>query len=446
MRERDAAMVYKLNEEAKFKVDTPSGMTEEIRVREIVKQGTVYGPKLCCASTGKINQDLDQQEMIYPSVALQAVTFMDDIFGGGAKNFVQAVMLNCKKKEAEKLWEFSSEKSPWMCIRNGSRNVEDIDVEVAQGKLGKTSVHKVLGNYVNDKGNMEDQLKFMEEKAGAVISETNKICSQDKLGKLEWEGKKTVYEEQIIHAVFHNTEAWTNLRKSDWEKLESIQGKILRGIYGMPKSTPYWGILYELDIIPIRLHITYKRLMVYHNIMNSDDERVAKSIIKEQERSKYRECWFGNMEEEAKEIGIEVNKEAVSGKLKSMWKKEVKGKIRAAFDNQALKKKEQGKKLRFLSIKGSDTYLKNLHNEDARLAMKIRLNMVDWIESNYGRNGVCPLCGEEDSTEHVFGCNYGGGSGVSIIDLETGENMDKIIELFRVTETNRREKLLENKL
>ena len=105
---------------------------------------------------------------------------------------------------------------------NGSRNVEDIYVEVAQGKLGKTSVHKVLGNYVNDKGNMEDQLKFMEEKAGAVISETNKICSQDKLGKLEWEGKKTVYEEQIIHAVFHNTEAWTNLRKSDWEKLESI--------------------------------------------------------------------------------------------------------------------------------------------------------------------------------------------------------------------------------
>ena len=150
------------------------------------------------------------------------------------------------------------------------------------------------------------------------------------------------------------------------------------------------------------------------------------------------------MQEEAKEIGIEVNKEAVSGKLKSMWKKEVKGKIRAAFDNQALKKKEQGKKLRFLSIKGSDTYLKNLHNEDARLAMKIRLNMVDWIESNYGRSGVCPLCGEEDSTEHVFGCNYGEGLGVSIMDLETGENMGKIVELFRVTETNRREKLLEN--
>ena len=277
MRERDAYMVYRLNEKANFRVDTPNGITKEINVKEIVKQGTVYGPKLCCASTGKINENLDKQEMLYPSVSLQAVTFMDDIFSGGAKNFVQAVMTNCKIKEAEKLWEFSSKKSPWMCIKNGSRNVEDIEVEVTQGKLGKTSVHKVLGNYVNDKGNMDDQLKFMEEKLGGVISETNKMCSQDKLGKLEWEGKKTVYDDQLVHAVFHNTEAWTNLRKSDWEKLESIQGKLLRGIFGMPKTTPYWGMLYELDIIPIKLHTTFNRLMVYHNMMNSDDKRVAKS-------------------------------------------------------------------------------------------------------------------------------------------------------------------------
>ena len=78
-------------------------------------------------------------------------------------------MINCKEKEAEKLWEFSSEKSPWMCIRNGARKVEDIEVEVAQGKLGKTSVHKVIGNYINDEGNMEDQLTVGPEWANMVI-------------------------------------------------------------------------------------------------------------------------------------------------------------------------------------------------------------------------------------------------------------------------------------
>ena len=125
MRERDTAMVYKLNQEANFCVDAPSGKTSETTVKEIVRQGTVFGPKLCCASTGKINKDLDKQEVIYPSVVLQAVMFMDDIFGGGAKEFVEAVMKNCKVKEIEKLWEFSSEKSPWMCIRNRKKNIEE---------------------------------------------------------------------------------------------------------------------------------------------------------------------------------------------------------------------------------------------------------------------------------------------------------------------------------
>ena len=185
--------------------------------------------------------------------------------------------------------------------------------------------------------------------------------------------------------------------------------------------------------------------MVYHNMMNSDDERVAKRIIKEQERQEYKECWFGNMQEEAKEIGMKVNEKAVLGKPKSVWKKEVKAKIRTAFENQATQKKKQGKKLRFLIKKGSDTYLKDLHNDDARLAMTIRLNMVDWIESNYGRRGVCTMCGEEDSTEHVFWCIHGGiGSGATIKDLELGENMAKIVELFKLTESNRREKILEN--
>ena len=99
MRERDAIMVYKLNEEAKFRVSTPAGMTEQITVKEIVKQGTVFGPKLCCATTGKVNQGLEVREFIYPSVSIQAVTFVDDISGGGSKNFTEAVMVNCGKKK-----------------------------------------------------------------------------------------------------------------------------------------------------------------------------------------------------------------------------------------------------------------------------------------------------------------------------------------------------------
>ena len=131
-----------------------------------------------------------------------------------------------------------------------------------------------------------------------------------------------------------------------------------------------------------------------------------------------------------------MNERAVLGKLKK--------KVRKAFEAELETKKQQERKLRFLGKKGSETYLKEIHNDDARQAVKIRLNMVEWIERNYGRVGDCPLCGEEDSTEHVFACESGGNeSGVNVKDLENGLKMDKIVKLFKNTEIVRKEKILE---
>ena len=423
MRARDAGMVYKLNEKAEFKVITPAGVTDEISVSEIVKQGTVFGPKLCCASTGKINEGLEEREMIFPTVGVQAATFVDDINGGGSKRFVQAVMMSCSEKEMEKLWEFSIDKTKWMCVKNRKKNTENIEVRIKQGVVGQVKTYKLLGNYVNEKGNMDDQLQHMETKAIILIREANKLCCQYKVGISEFEAKNLVFHATITTAIFYNIETWTNLRNSDWEKMEVIQGKILKGLYGLPKSTPYWGLLSELNILPIKLLLLYRKLMLYHSIMNSDDRRVVKNLIRAQAKSGHRECWYGNVREEGKEIGIEVSEGEVSGVKKSTWKKKVKKKIKDTFEKEKENKKGSSRKMRFLQGKG-DIYLTELHNDDARLAMMIRLNMVSWIEDNFGQESSCPLCtGEIDTTEHVFECSGTiNEAGVTVKNLEDGEN------------------------
>ena len=48
--------------------------------------------KLCCGSTGKVNVGLDVEEVVYPTVAVQAVTYVDDINAGGSRMFVKAVI------------------------------------------------------------------------------------------------------------------------------------------------------------------------------------------------------------------------------------------------------------------------------------------------------------------------------------------------------------------
>ena len=276
MRDRDVVMIYRLNEEAVFKVHTPAGDTEAIVVNEVVKQGTVFGSKLCCASTGKVNEGLKIEEILYPSVHLKAVIFVDDINGIGGKGFVEGVMERCKEKEDEKLWEFSTDKSNWMCVTNRKRKTDNIEVSVKQGRIEKAEKYKYLGNMVNEKGNMDDQLIHMERKVNAVVRETNKICSPGKVGKYEFEGKKLMYDSQIVPSIYFNIEAWTNMRKADVEKLKSIQGQLIRRIFGLPKCTPYIGMLFEMEITPIMKQLLYKKLMLFHNFIHSDDRRVAK--------------------------------------------------------------------------------------------------------------------------------------------------------------------------
>ena len=119
--------------------------------------------------------------------------------------------------------------------------------------------------------------------------------ARNKVGKMEIEAKLFVYTMLGLTSIYFNIEAWTNLRQGDMDKMEVIQGKVLKGLLGLPKSTPYWGLLYELQILPIRLLIIYKKLMLYHNIMNSDEERFVKHLVKQQEIRNVRECWFGNL-------------------------------------------------------------------------------------------------------------------------------------------------------
>ena len=438
MREREIGLIYKLNKEAHFRVDTPAGMTEEVVVEEIVKQGTVYGPKLCCASTGKINEGLGESQVIFPSLLVKALAYVDDLTGGGSRKFVSSVMGKAKELEKEKLWEFSVEKSNWMCNK---QNIDEIEVEVNQGKITRTKQYKALGNMLNEKFNMDDQLKLMEKKTGGVISEGRKLCCSSRVGKFEIDAKILVYDTMAVKAVFHNIETWTNLRKSDVEKMKSIQGKIIRGLFGLPASTPYWGMLHELGIAPIILSLTYQKLMLYHNLINSDDERIAKKVVEAQENSGLDKCWYAEVREEALQIGISLKKELVKGKIKSKWKKEVKDKVWAAVEKEIESKKKESKKMRFLGKKGCDTYLKSIYNEHARKAMIIRLNMVSWIGENMGRVSLCPLCEEEkDTTEHVFSCSkmVDVNKTVTVKDLENGEKMMQVVELFDENEERRR--------
>ena len=114
----------------------------------------MFGTKLCCSSTGKVNEGLNAKTVISPQIQIKALTFVDDIGAFGSREVVQKVMEKCKEMEVQKLMEFSTDKSKWMCIRYGKDEIQEIEVDIHQGRIERTSEYKYLGNWINEKGNM----------------------------------------------------------------------------------------------------------------------------------------------------------------------------------------------------------------------------------------------------------------------------------------------------
>ena len=57
-------------------------------------------------------------------------------------------------------------------------------------------------------------------------------------------------------------------------------------------TTPSFGIMAELGIWPVGKQVEYKKVMLLHNILKSDDNRIIKEIIKYQIENTWRGCWM----------------------------------------------------------------------------------------------------------------------------------------------------------
>ena len=70
--------LYEINKTLNIVVNTPVGKTSNITVKEVVKQGTIFGPILCCASTSRVNKIEDAVKCQYGKVEISMSVFMDD--------------------------------------------------------------------------------------------------------------------------------------------------------------------------------------------------------------------------------------------------------------------------------------------------------------------------------------------------------------------------------
>ena len=426
---QDIQMIYKMNKGTVIEVETPSGLTEKMNVGEIVKQGTVLGPTLCCVTTDQINKVGESQERNLGRELIGILVFVDDVMSAGNADDVRKAIRNCRTMEKLKKTTYGLKKTKYMVMNTGKEKEEIIDEQVKEGTVKKTNEYEYLGFFLNEKGNcMHHILKKGLKIEGQIIA-LKTLTSYSNVGTMFVLVRLQIYELSIIPSLLYGIEAWNKQTKQELKELEKQQAKALCRLLNMPTSTPYLGMLNELGIWKVEERLNYRRIMLVQNILKSDDKRLCKRILLEQEREdEDDDTLYATTRKALEKYGIDIRE--IANMKKSELKRKVKERIDEEMTKMIQKAASNMPKLRFMRGEKFERkrYIKEMGGYDSLQVLRTRLNMQSVYRNYKGDVKLakhCPYCLEaEDDTEHLIECKELGRTMLRRSDLQNTENTE----------------------
>ena len=408
MKNRDCMAIKKLNEIAEAVVETPVGKTREITLKNTVRQGTVNGPSICAVSMDTVNKiGYNVVTQYGPKLEIQIAAFMDDLASAGSCITADNTIKNCAIMEERKKITINTQigKSALLIVNGRKKVTESVTATVKKGEFKEVQEYKLVGNWLDQTGKFKINIQKRKERLNYMIGSTKIIANTKNMGKLSCGARLKMMESVLIKSFLHNVEAYPSFTNEEERMLESVQGKMIRSLLEVPDSTPYLPLLLECGIWTMKGRIHYKKLMLYHNIFNSSDERLLKKIILVQEEEERKGTWYGEVTEIITKYDLKDMK--VRETPKSTWKRMVKKNINTVMEREIKDGCSRMKKGRTVAedYLKRKRYLDERTVEESKLITEMRLHMID-IPCNYGQGEVCWLCGcRNANSEHYFQCS-----------------------------------------
>ena len=393
---KEALEIYNMNKKGTVTIKTPIGVIENIKADEIVRQGTINGPKLCCVNTDQINK-IGRKCYTYigSEIKIETMTYVDDIQNSSSnEEGLKKTVSNLQLFENTKGYTFSVDKKKTAILITGkkkNKNYEDIKLRVKNEQIKYTNEYKYLGQWYNEKGDHKTTIQKKKEKIEFFIQQIKYYGNEYKIGKYAMTTRIKIYKDVIVPTVFHNIETWSRITKDDINELESMQERMVKSMCEQMISTPYFGLLAEIGVWPIEQQLHYRQILLFHNIVITKETRLITEIIKNQMKEPWKGCWIEEVQKTCKKYNLDINKIPTWTKreCKNTIKKKIEDELNAKVKNLAKEKT----KLRFLNDYSLKPYIKNLEFKECITIIKLRLNMIEtkcnfkgnYIKTNYVR-------------------------------------------------------------
>ena len=206
-----------MNKEAD--VITPAGNTDNIQVKEVVKQSTIFGPIMCCAETSTVNSIGEEVKYRYGKINIGMPVFIDDIATAGKAEHIKKGINNCKRMEKKKKISFGLKKTNYMIVKT-RREDEEVNETVKAGRIQRTDKCKYLGITISTDGQLTEDIKELNTRCGIINREICAIGAKTQVGKEEVRVKLKLFETCLMPALLHGMECWKKLSKAEIQQLE----------------------------------------------------------------------------------------------------------------------------------------------------------------------------------------------------------------------------------
>ena len=213
---------HEINKTSNIVFDTPVGKTSSITFEEVAKQGTIFGPIMCCASTLRVNGIQQEVNYQYGKVEIGMPVFLDYIVAVGTADNRKGIQ-NYRRMEIENKMIYGLKKTKYMVSNTGKKPEEVIEERVKEKIIQETDICKYLGMVINKLGNLKDHILELNRKCEVVNREINAIGAKEQVGKEEIRVKLKLYETCLMPALLYWLEAWGKMDKNEMNEIEKIQ-------------------------------------------------------------------------------------------------------------------------------------------------------------------------------------------------------------------------------
>ena len=285
--------------------------------------------------------------------------------------------------------------------------VPELDIDGVP--LAQAYVIKVLGDMFNDKCNNKDLINDRIKRANACIVNSMSLCNELCLGRFSLLTLIVLYGAVFLSSVLFNAQAWSNIKKTEFERLQRVQLKFLKRSVKAPRSCPNAATFLEFGVLPIANEIHVRQLTFLHHILTLDSTDPVLLMFIQLKCFPGERNWANDVLELMELYGIQYDEEQISEMSKYSWKRLVKEKVQAVAFSNLIEECSSMKKTKHLKYEsfGCQTYLTSMSPVDACVLFKARLNSVNCkgnMPSAF-QDMTCRLCGDAvENQQHIVNC------------------------------------------